>query len=88
MDFREPTEGEIVEMATAAQNAAAQKARELGFYPAISLVALVAAGDAAMKTMEVIDTIGLEATIEIAEAFMKAELYDLGREAEETLKEE
>ena len=88
MDFREPTEDEIVEMATAAQNAAAQKARELGLYPAISLVALVEAGDAAMKTMEIISTIGLEATFEIAEAFMKAELYDLGREAEETLKEE
>lgn len=88
MEFREPTEDEIKAMAVAAQKAAAEKATELGIYSIVSLVALVEAGAAAMRTMALIDAIGLEATMELGDALMKAELYDLGKEANEILNKE
>ena len=88
MEFREPTDDEIKAMAVAAQKAAAEKARELGLDTALSLVGLLEAGEAAMKTMLLIDAIGFEATIELGDALMKAELYDLGKEANEILNKE
>ncbi len=88
MDFREPTDEEMKQMVIAAQSAAADKAREFGLYSAVSLVALVEAGEAALRTMALIDAIGFEATMELGEMLMKAELYDLGNEANEILNKE
>lgn len=86
MEYREPTNDEIAEMAYAATTAAKSKAEELGLPLIMSSLGIERAYQATVKAFEIIDAIGLDAASKLGEIIMKVEAIETIEEAERAMR--